>query len=91
VFAAGVGWLMEHVSFLREPLDRLMGDPKAIEGHAQSWKNIEQRICDAMEFFVAEVNRSTAIYGPPHRRRRTGDAPVATPTRPRPWERSRMA
>jgi hypothetical protein len=62
VFAAGVGWLMEHVSFLREPLDKLMGDPKAIEGHAQSWKNIERRIYDATDFFVDEVNRSTAAW-----------------------------
>jgi uncharacterized protein YukE len=62
VFAAGVGWLMEHVDCLREPLDKLMGDPKAIEGHAQSWKNIEQRIYDATDFFAAEVNRSTAVW-----------------------------
>jgi hypothetical protein len=62
VFAAGVGWLMEHVSFLREPLDKLMGDSKAIEGHAQSWYNIEQRIYDAVDFFVDQVNRSTAAW-----------------------------
>jgi hypothetical protein len=62
VFAAGVGWLMEHVSFLREPLDKLMGDPKAIEGHAKSWYNIEQRIYEATDFFVDEVNRSTAAW-----------------------------
>lgn len=62
VFAAGVGWLMEHVSFLREPLDKLMGDPKAIEGHAQTWLNIEQRLYDATEFFVDEVNRTTAAW-----------------------------
>ncbi|GAB1641465.1 hypothetical protein [Krasilnikovia sp. MM14-A1259] len=62
VFAAGVSWLMEHLDCLREPLDRLMGDPKAIEGHAQSWKNIEKRIYDATDFFVAEVNRSTAVW-----------------------------
>jgi hypothetical protein len=62
VFAAGVGWLMEHVSFLREPLDKLMGDPKAIEGHAKTWSNIEQRIYDATDFFLDEVNRSTAAW-----------------------------
>jgi hypothetical protein len=62
VFAAGVGWLMEHVGFLREPLDRLMGDPHAIEGHAQSWYNIEQRIYDAVDFFADQVNRSTATW-----------------------------
>ncbi|GAA0471077.1 hypothetical protein Ade02nite_34390 [Paractinoplanes deccanensis] len=62
VFAAGVGWLMEHVSFLREPLDKLMGDPKAIEGHAKSWYNIEQRLYDAVDFFVDQVNESTAAW-----------------------------
>jgi hypothetical protein len=62
IFAAGVGWLMEHVSFLREPLDRLAGDPKAIEGHAQTWYNIEQRIYEATDFFVDQVNQSTAQW-----------------------------
>jgi uncharacterized protein YukE len=62
VFAAGVGWLMEHVSFLREPLDKLMGDPHAIDGHAQSWHNIEQRIYDAVDFFVDQVNRTTTTW-----------------------------
>jgi uncharacterized protein YukE len=62
VFAAGVGWLMEHVSFLREPLDKLMGDPHAIDGHAQSWRNIEQRIYDGVDFFVDEVNKTTATW-----------------------------
>ncbi|MEQ4306081.1 hypothetical protein ABNF97_32635 [Plantactinospora sp. B6F1] len=62
VFAAGVGWLMEHVSFLREPLDKLAGDPKAIEGHAQTWYNIERRIYEATDFFVAQVNSSTAEW-----------------------------
>jgi len=62
VFAAGVGWLMEHVSFLREPLDKLMGDPHAIDGHAQSWRNIEQRIYDGVDFFCDQVNKSTAAW-----------------------------
>jgi hypothetical protein len=62
IFAAGVGWLMEHVSFLREPLDKLAGDPKAIEGHAQTWYNIEKRIYEATDFFVDQVNQSTAHW-----------------------------
>ncbi|MEU4424630.1 hypothetical protein AB0F81_28755 [Actinoplanes sp. NPDC024001] len=62
VFAAGVGWLMEHVSLLREPLDHLAGDPKAIEGHARTWYNIERRIYEATDFFVVEVQRSTTAW-----------------------------
>jgi uncharacterized protein YukE len=34
VFAAGVGWLIEHIGFLREPLDLLMGDPDAVKANA---------------------------------------------------------
>ncbi|GGK73750.1 hypothetical protein [Mangrovihabitans endophyticus] len=59
IFAAGVGWLMEHVSFLREPLDWLCGDPKEIEGHAQTWRNIGQRIDFAAQYYAGEVRRST--------------------------------
>ncbi|GGN97059.1 hypothetical protein GCM10010112_88880 [Actinoplanes lobatus] len=62
LFAAGVGWAMEHVDVLREPLDKLMGDPKAIEGHADSWKNIERRIYETTELFVAEVKSTTAVW-----------------------------
>ena len=62
VFAAGVGWLMEHVSILREPLDKLAGDPQAIEAHISSWRNVEQRIQEATDYFVDEVNRSTAEW-----------------------------
>lgn len=35
--SAGIGWLIEHLSFLKEPLDDLAGDPKAISGIAATW------------------------------------------------------
>lgn len=34
---AGVGWMMEHIAFLREPLDRLCGDPVEIGDRAEDW------------------------------------------------------
>lgn len=36
---AGVGWLIEHVWFLHEPLDALAGDPTRIRAQAQTWAN----------------------------------------------------
>lgn len=63
IFAAGVGWLMEHVSILREPLDWLAGDPKEIEGHAATWRNLQQRTYDATEYFADRVNTSAAGWG----------------------------
>lgn len=40
VLSAGVGWLLEHISFLREPLEVLTGDPKQIQALSKTWSNI---------------------------------------------------
>lgn len=38
--AAGVGWAIEYLWFLREPLDQLAGQPAAIKAQAGTWHNI---------------------------------------------------
>ncbi|TWF79188.1 hypothetical protein FHX44_115116 [Pseudonocardia hierapolitana] len=40
LFSAGVGWLIEHVWFLHEPLDALAGDPTQITAQAQTWHKV---------------------------------------------------
>jgi uncharacterized protein YukE len=52
LFSAGVGWLMDHVSFLKEPLDTLAGDPGAVTGVAVTWR----------EEVKAEVAKVAADY-----------------------------
>lgn len=37
---AGLGWLMEHVEWLRIPLDELCGDPVQITARAEDWQRI---------------------------------------------------
>ena len=37
---AGIGWLIEHVWWLHEPLDALAGDPIQITAQAQTWHNV---------------------------------------------------
>ncbi|OLT09778.1 hypothetical protein BJF78_06110 [Pseudonocardia sp. CNS-139] len=37
---AGIGWLIEHVDFLSEPLDALAGDPDAVLAQAQAWHTV---------------------------------------------------
>src|SRR5947209_2066731 len=37
---AGIGWLIEHVSFLKKPLDWLAGDPEAVTAKAQTLQNV---------------------------------------------------
>ncbi|MEU4220755.1 hypothetical protein [Actinoplanes sp. NPDC026623] len=63
IFAAGVGWLMEHVDCLREPLDWLAGDPKEIEGHVATWRNLQGRTYEAAEYFAGQVRSTTARWG----------------------------
>jgi uncharacterized protein YukE len=38
IVSAGVGWLLEHVSFLREPLDALLGNPDEINANVDALK-----------------------------------------------------
>ncbi|WP_250035641.1 hypothetical protein [Paractinoplanes maris] len=62
VFAAGVGWLMEHLDCLREPLDALLGDPKEIEGHAATWRNLQARTYEATDYFAGQVSTATSRW-----------------------------
>jgi hypothetical protein len=39
LLTAGVGWLLEHVSFLREPLDALLGNPDEINANIDQLKS----------------------------------------------------
>ncbi|WP_440901536.1 WXG100 family type VII secretion target, partial [Actinosynnema sp.] len=38
ILGAGIGWLIEHLVFLREPLDMLMGDPDDINANVEAHK-----------------------------------------------------
>lgn len=46
VVGSAVGYAIEHVAFLREPLDALAGDPRRITAHAQSWHNAGTELRD---------------------------------------------
>ncbi|GAA2535208.1 WXG100 family type VII secretion target [Pseudonocardia hydrocarbonoxydans] len=41
---AGIGWLIEHVWWLHEPLDALAGDPTQITAQAQTWHNVATQL-----------------------------------------------
>ncbi len=41
---AGVGWLLQHVSFLREPLDMLLGNPDAINSQINTLKTAAAQV-----------------------------------------------
>ncbi|MCG8921249.1 WXG100 family type VII secretion target [Lentzea sp. CC55] len=41
-----VGWIIENVGFIREPFDKLAGDPPSIEAVGNTWENIAKRLGD---------------------------------------------
>lgn len=47
LLSSGIGWLIEHVEALSEPLDWLAGDPGAISSHAQTWGNVANAVSAA--------------------------------------------
>jgi hypothetical protein len=52
---AGIGWLIEHVSFLKKPLDWLAGDPEAVTAKAQTLKNVSEHLKSSAENYVNSV------------------------------------
>ncbi|MEV0645919.1 hypothetical protein AB0I28_11715 [Phytomonospora sp. NPDC050363] len=57
IVKAGVGWLMEHIAWIREPLEMLTGDPAAITAVSQTWGNI------AKQMSTTAQNYETALGG----------------------------
>ncbi|GAB3234593.1 hypothetical protein GCM10027447_31890 [Glycomyces halotolerans] len=52
---AGLGWIIEHVDWLREPLDALAGDPGEITALSQTWSNISGELLNAADALATEV------------------------------------
>lgn len=60
---AGVGFIIEHVDWLREPLEDLTGDPAAISALAQTWANIAQEINDAAAEYQNQLSATADWEG----------------------------
>jgi hypothetical protein len=56
LLGAGLGWLMEHIGFLREALDQLLGDPDEIQ------RNVDDTTAKAVDLRVlAEDHRKSLV------------------------------
>ncbi|WP_229072235.1 hypothetical protein [Actinoplanes sp. DH11] len=62
LFAWGVGWLMEHVSPLKDALDQLAGDPDEIAAHAATWRNVSAAAAEAHRQYGAAIRADTADW-----------------------------
>lgn len=55
LLSAGFSWAMQHVDFLREPFDALLGNPQAIQKMSDSWASSAKQI----EGIVADYRRTS--------------------------------
>lgn len=60
---AGIGWLIEHISFLKKPLDWLAGDPDAVTAKAQTLKNVSEHLKSSSENYVNSVGVLQQTHG----------------------------
>ncbi|WP_406643320.1 hypothetical protein [Amycolatopsis sp. WGS_07] len=55
--SAGVGWLIEHISFLKEGLDQLAGNPEAVTAKAVTWSNISKQLTESAEQYEQAASK----------------------------------
>ena len=63
IASAGVGWLLQHVDFLREPIDMVTGDPHQITAIYSTWQNIAERLHESAKEYADSVNHVSAWNG----------------------------
>ncbi|MET9225351.1 hypothetical protein [Lentzea sp. NPDC003310] len=60
--SAGIGWLFEHVSFLKEPLDWLTGDQQTLDGMSQTWQSVGSYLGEISTDLKNVVNQDTGQW-----------------------------
>ena len=55
--SAGVGWLIEHISFLKDGLDKLAGKPEAITAKAVTWTNISKQLSETADHYEESAKK----------------------------------
>lgn len=63
LLSAGIGWLIEHIGFLKEGLDLLAGDPDAVNAMALTWSNIAKRMQDTADKYTSTLDALSQSQG----------------------------
>ncbi|WP_369805974.1 WXG100 family type VII secretion target, partial [Amycolatopsis sp. M39] len=62
LIAAGLGWLIEHISFLKEGLDKLAGDPAAISKMAEELHKTAENLRNAAKDLDTTLQKTVANW-----------------------------
>lgn len=58
----GFGWVIEHVDFLKEPLDWVAGNQDALDLEVQKWTTISKKVQETAEQLTDEVRKNTGDW-----------------------------
>jgi uncharacterized protein YukE len=62
--SAGFSWAVQHVDFLKEPFDVLLGDPDAVTKMARNWKSAGEQIASvAADYRACSVKQTSSWTG----------------------------
>lgn len=60
--SAGVGFLIEHISFLKEGLDKLAGNPEAVTAKAVTWQNVAKQLTETADSYEQQASKLGESY-----------------------------
>jgi hypothetical protein len=60
--SAGIGWLIEHVKFLHEGLDKLAGDPRQIQHMSTEWKKIAEDLDSSADEYSSKAKAAGGTW-----------------------------
>ncbi|HKS45112.1 MAG TPA: hypothetical protein VJT49_08355 [Amycolatopsis sp.] len=60
--SAGVGWLIEHISFLKKGLDELAGNPEAVTAKAVTWQNVAKQLNETAGDYERKAGGAREAY-----------------------------
>ncbi|ONI81269.1 hypothetical protein ALI144C_22355 [Actinosynnema sp. ALI-1.44] len=63
ILSGVINWLIEHIGFLKEPLDHLAGDPDAVTAMATTWTNISTRLRQTSEKYSTTLSALSGESG----------------------------
>jgi hypothetical protein len=61
----GFGWIIEHVDFLKDPLDWVTGDQDALDLEARKWDKISEHVQNTAEALTDSVQKNCAHWQGP--------------------------
>lgn len=62
LLSAGIGWLMEHISFVSEMLDYLAGNAELVMEKEQTWNNVHGALQKTAQDYQASSAATTSIF-----------------------------